>query len=178
MPSSSRSRSRANDSTDHSASDLFARPVGAPTTEPSGIHDSELSSPLSYGSEALAPVAAAAGPLTHGEEGAVRPLINLSSGEVAPAGSESDMVSSGAAANLVIWGTDVNMERVVAHFTRFLRTFEAPADSEDALRAHLEGELVRYKIPRTFEFVSEPLRDDAGKVRRSKLREERVSAGS
>jgi len=35
--------------------------------------------------------------------------------------------------------------------------------------------LVSYKRPRSFEFISEPLRDDAGKVRRSALREERVA---
>ena len=45
---------------------------------------------------------------------------------------------------------------------------------EDALRVHLAERLVRYKIPRGFEFVSEPLRDEAGKVRRSALREERL----
>ena len=46
---------------------------------------------------------------------------------------------------------------------------------EGALRAHLAGQIVRYKIPRSFEFVGEPLRDDAGKVRRSALREARLS---
>ncbi len=44
----------------------------------------------------------------------------------------------------------------------------------DDLRAHLAERIVRYKIPRTFEFVDAPLRDDAGKVRRSALREERI----
>lgn len=44
----------------------------------------------------------------------------------------------------------------------------------DALRAHLQDRLARYKIPRSFEFVREPLRDDAGKVRRTQLRAERV----
>ncbi len=53
---------------------------------------------------------------------------------------------------------------------------EADATCEADLRAHLDGALVRYKIPRSFEFVHEPLRDDAGKVRRSKLRAERVAA--
>ena len=43
------------------------------------------------------------------------------------------------------------------------------------LRAHLGGLLVAYKIPHSFEFVSEPLRDDAGKVRRSALREARLA---
>ncbi|MEZ5342590.1 MAG: hypothetical protein R2706_14430 [Acidimicrobiales bacterium] len=36
--------------------------------------------------------------------------------------------------------------------------------------------LVGYKLPRSFEFVNEPLRDDAGKVRRSALRAERLSS--
>jgi bile acid-coenzyme A ligase len=44
----------------------------------------------------------------------------------------------------------------------------------DDLRAHLAERLVRYKIPRDFEFTSEPLRDDAGKIRRSALRAARV----
>lgn len=46
--------------------------------------------------------------------------------------------------------------------------------TEDELLAHLSERLVRYKIPRQFEFVSEPLRDDAGKVRRKQLRQERI----
>ena len=48
------------------------------------------------------------------------------------------------------------------------------AVTEDELRAHLADRLVRYKLPRSFEFVAEPLRDDAGKVRRSQLRADRV----
>jgi bile acid-coenzyme A ligase len=52
---------------------------------------------------------------------------------------------------------------------------DAPAGVTEAeLRAELADRLVRYKIPRTFEFVDEPLRDDAGKVRRSALREARM----
>ena len=48
--------------------------------------------------------------------------------------------------------------------------------SEDELRAHLKDRLVSYKQPRSYEFVDEPLRDDAGKVRRSALRDARVKA--
>lgn len=47
---------------------------------------------------------------------------------------------------------------------------------EAALRAHLGERLVRYKIPRSFERANEPLRDDAGKLRRSALRAERIKA--
>ena len=46
--------------------------------------------------------------------------------------------------------------------------------SIDDLKAFLGERLVVYKIPRTFEFVDFALRDDAGKVRRSALRAERV----
>lgn len=46
---------------------------------------------------------------------------------------------------------------------------------EAGLRAWLETQLVHYKIPRSFEFVDQPLRDDAGKVRRVALREERIA---
>ena len=46
--------------------------------------------------------------------------------------------------------------------------------SADDLRAHLADRLVRYKVPRTFELVDVPLRDDAGKVRRAALRAERL----
>ncbi len=46
--------------------------------------------------------------------------------------------------------------------------------SKDALLAHLAERLVRYKLPRTVEFVAEPLRDDAGKVRRKSLRAQRL----
>jgi bile acid-coenzyme A ligase len=47
---------------------------------------------------------------------------------------------------------------------------------ESELKEHLGKWLVRYKIPRSFEHVSDPLRDDAGKVRRSALREARSAA--
>lgn len=43
------------------------------------------------------------------------------------------------------------------------------ATTADDLVAHLADRLVRYKIPRSFEFVDHPVRDDAGKVRRSSL---------
>jgi bile acid-coenzyme A ligase len=45
---------------------------------------------------------------------------------------------------------------------------------EAELRAFLGERLVSYKVPRSFEFVTEPLRDEAGKVRRSALREDRL----
>jgi bile acid-coenzyme A ligase len=46
--------------------------------------------------------------------------------------------------------------------------------SEAELLAFIGQRLVRYKVPRSIEIVSEPLRDDAGKVRRSALRAARL----
>ena len=46
--------------------------------------------------------------------------------------------------------------------------------SEQELLDYLKERLVRYKIPRTIEFVTQPLRDDAGKSRRKQLREDRL----
>jgi bile acid-coenzyme A ligase len=47
--------------------------------------------------------------------------------------------------------------------------------TEDELREHLRGYLVTYKQPRSYEFVTDHVRDDAGKVRRTQLRDERIA---
>jgi bile acid-coenzyme A ligase len=47
--------------------------------------------------------------------------------------------------------------------------------NEDELHRHLAERLVSYKRPRTFEFVMENVRDDAGKVRRTALRDARIN---
>ncbi|HVL81552.1 MAG TPA: AMP-binding protein [Actinomycetota bacterium] len=45
---------------------------------------------------------------------------------------------------------------------------------DDELRSFLAERLVSYKIPETFERTAEPLRDDAGKIRRAALRDARL----
>jgi bile acid-coenzyme A ligase len=50
--------------------------------------------------------------------------------------------------------------------------------TEDDLRAHIEGHLARYKTPRSYELVDHPLRDDAGKVRKSALIAARLTDSS
>ena len=50
------------------------------------------------------------------------------------------------------------------------------AVSERELLEFLGERLVRYKIPRTLEYVTEALRDDAGNVRRGQLRADRLPA--
>ncbi|MDB5452363.1 MAG: AMP-dependent synthetase and ligase [Caulobacteraceae bacterium] len=47
--------------------------------------------------------------------------------------------------------------------------------SAGELEAHVAERLARYKLPYTYELVSEPLKDDAGKVRRSAVRQARLA---
>lgn len=49
---------------------------------------------------------------------------------------------------------------------------------ETVIREFLRDQLVRYKIPRTFEFGVEDLRDEAGKARRLQLRDVRIQAAA
>ncbi len=49
--------------------------------------------------------------------------------------------------------------------------------SDQDLMAHLSQRLARHKLPRVIERAAAPLRDDAGKVRRSALRAERAGPG-
>lgn len=48
--------------------------------------------------------------------------------------------------------------------------------TDDELLAHLANSLAPYKLPRSIERVQEPLRDEAGKVRRSALRADRIGS--
>lgn len=54
---------------------------------------------------------------------------------------------------------------------------DGPVD-DAAMTAHLADRLVRYKIPKSFEYTAEAVRDDAGKVRRKALREARLTPTS
>jgi bile acid-coenzyme A ligase len=49
--------------------------------------------------------------------------------------------------------------------------------AEDLL-AFAADRLVRYKIPRSIEYTDQPLRNEAGKLRRSALRADRVAAAT
>jgi bile acid-coenzyme A ligase len=47
--------------------------------------------------------------------------------------------------------------------------------SEEELLDFLNKRLARNKVPRSFEFTNEFLRDDAGKARRTRMRDERIA---
>jgi len=55
-----------------------------------------------------------------------------------------------------------------------LKPGENQREAEASLRAFLKDTLVNYKAPSTYEFVTDFLRDEAGKVRRAQLRAERM----
>jgi bile acid-coenzyme A ligase len=57
-----------------------------------------------------------------------------------------------------------------------LKPGTAGATDADALKAFLKERIASYKIPTTFEFAANFLRDEAGKVRRAALRAERIAA--
>lgn len=52
---------------------------------------------------------------------------------------------------------------------------EGAVPDEAELLAFVGARLTRYKMPKRIEFIDQPLRDEAGKVRRAALRTERVS---
>jgi bile acid-coenzyme A ligase len=54
-------------------------------------------------------------------------------------------------------------------------TPNVPQPSDTELSDFVSERLVRYKVPRSYEWVDFAVRDDAGKVRRSALRDERVA---
>jgi len=50
---------------------------------------------------------------------------------------------------------------------------DAAVVPREVLLAFVGERLARYKVPRSLEYTDEPIRDDAGKVRRAALRAER-----
>lgn len=55
---------------------------------------------------------------------------------------------------------------------------EGAALDEAELLAFVAGRLARFKLPKSVEFTAEPLRDEAGKVRRAALREARLEGAA
>ena len=57
-----------------------------------------------------------------------------------------------------------------------IQPLEGEALSEAELMEFVSGQLARFKLPKSLEFTSESLRDEAGKVRRAALRDARLAA--
>ncbi len=100
-------------------------------------------------------------------------MILVGGANVFPAEVESAIDTHPAVESSAVIGLPHDELGNVPHAVVHLR--DGAELDEQQLLAHVGERLVRYKVPRSAEFVDEPLRDDAGKVRRSALRAERVS---
>lgn len=90
---------------------------------------------------------------------------NVYPAEVEAALEEHPLVHSAAVIGLP--------DEELGHRVHAILQVDRPVQDEE-LKAHVAERLARYKVPRSFEFVDRPLRDEAGKVRRWELRAERL----
>ena len=101
-------------------------------------------------------------------------LIISGGANIYPAEVEASLAEhSGVDTAVVVGLPDEDLGQVVHAIIQKDPEWKEELD-ESVLAAFLESRLVRYKTPRTYEFVDFSLRDDAGKVRRSQLRAERT----
>lgn len=102
--------------------------------------------------------------------------LTLSGGRnVYPAEVEAALLEHpGVAEAIAIGLPDPDLGARVHGIVRLEEGVQPP--SVDDLLAFAAERLVSYKLPRSVEFTEEPLRDEAGKARRSRLREERIAA--
>jgi bile acid-coenzyme A ligase len=97
--------------------------------------------------------------------------ILVGGANVYPAEVEAAILRHPAVRSAVVIGLP---HRDLGQVPHALVELESEVSDEDLLEV-LRSQLVSYKLPRTFERVSEPLRDEAGKVRRSGLAEGRIA---
>jgi bile acid-coenzyme A ligase len=97
-------------------------------------------------------------------------MIVVGGSNVYPAEVEAALVEHPAVIEACVIGLPHEDKGSAPH--AIMQLAEPVGDAE--LVAHLRERLVGYKLPVSFERLDEPLRDDAGKVRRSALRAERL----
>lgn len=101
-------------------------------------------------------------------------LIISGGANIYPAEVEAAVDSHPAVASSVAIGLPDDDLGQRLHIIVELKAGIAAPDTTDLL-AHLAARLTPYKIPRSIEFVVEALRNEAGKVRRSALRDESIA---
>ncbi|ROO86690.1 bile acid-coenzyme A ligase [Actinocorallia herbida] len=99
-------------------------------------------------------------------------MIVTGGANVYPAEVESAIQEHPDVASVVVIG--LPDEDLGARVHALVQTGGRPLD-EDEVKAFAAARLAGYKVPRTVRFVEEVLRDDAGKVRRSALRDREVA---
>lgn len=106
-------------------------------------------------------------------------MIVSGGANVFPAEVEGALMAHPAVAEAVVIGLpDADFGARVHAIIQVIEDPEANGvvePDEASLVAFLKERIVTYKIPRNFEFTRRRLRDDAGKVRRQQLREERLT---
>jgi bile acid-coenzyme A ligase len=101
-------------------------------------------------------------------------MILVGGSNVYPAEIEAALEEHPAVQSVAVIGLpDDDFGNTVHAIVQVSKSHAGTVTPED-LKAHLADRLVSYKQPRSYEFVDEPLRDDAGKVRRSALRDARL----
>jgi bile acid-coenzyme A ligase len=103
-------------------------------------------------------------------------LILSGGRNVYPAEIEAALMEHPAIETAIVIGLPDDDRGAVPHAIIRLEPGAQPP-ALDELRDFAAARLAHYKLPRSFEFTSAPLRDDAGKVRRSQLRAERLNGG-
>ena len=101
-------------------------------------------------------------------------MILVGGANVYPAEVEAALLEHPAISSCAVIGLPDEDKGNVVHAVVQLERSAATGPDIDELRTFLTDRLLPYKVPRTFEFVATSLRDDAGKVRRSELRAQRL----
>ncbi len=104
-------------------------------------------------------------------------MILSGGANIYPAEIESALAEHPAVLSSAVIGLpDEDLGKLVHAVVQVDPAFGVGGINEDELRLFLSERVVRYKVPRTFEFTLDVVRDDAGKVRRSALVAERGTA--
>jgi bile acid-coenzyme A ligase len=98
-------------------------------------------------------------------------LILRGGANIYPAEVEAALIEHPAVCDAVVLGLPCEDYGARVHAIVQLADETTPAEIDAFVRARLAG----YKCPETYEVVDAPLRDDAGKVRRAALRDERLA---
>ncbi|MEJ6010440.1 AMP-binding protein [Novosphingobium aquae] len=105
-------------------------------------------------------------------------LIISGGSNIFPAEVESAIMEHPAVDVAVVIGLpNDDLGASVHAIVRLRSNCKTTLNSADLLE-FLRGRLVTYKLPRSIEFTDDPMRDDAGKVRRSQLREQRIDSSN
>src|SRR5262249_12861958 len=100
-------------------------------------------------------------------------LILRGGANIYPAEVEAALDQHPAVASSVVIGLPHVDLGASVHAIVQLKPGHDARDAEASLKTFLKDRLVAYKMPSSYEFVADFLRDDAGKVRRAALRAER-----